>query len=194
MANSYEINFSKRSWVQVPASSDFPIQNLPLGIFSTKERQPRVGMAIGDQIIDIQALQENGFLKDITEITAADVAAPSLNQLLRRGRKVLRALRTQVADLLDQENNTIQSQPAPTRSALSFSSSSTAAPTGVSAKLHRLLLQHRARHQRRQSLSRPKQPSTTELEAFTCGVSWAYFFYCSLWDTDTSPIRSAQAA
>ena len=42
-----------KSWVQVPSSSDFPIQNLPFGIFSTEKKSKRVGVAIGDSILDL---------------------------------------------------------------------------------------------------------------------------------------------
>jgi fumarylacetoacetase len=42
------------SWVNVSADSDFPIQNLPYGVFSTKGNPShRIGVAIGDQILDL---------------------------------------------------------------------------------------------------------------------------------------------
>ena len=45
-----------RSWIPVPDNSDFPIQNLPYGIFSTrKDSTLRIGVAIGDQILDLKA-------------------------------------------------------------------------------------------------------------------------------------------
>ena len=43
-----------RSWVPVPEDSEFPIQNLPYGVFSTESvTKPRVGVAIGDHILDL---------------------------------------------------------------------------------------------------------------------------------------------
>ena len=42
--------------------SDFTIYNLPYGIFSTKESAPRVGVAIGDLILDLSVLEEEGLL------------------------------------------------------------------------------------------------------------------------------------
>ena len=45
-------NPALKSWVEVPNDSDFPIQNLPYGIFSTKDKSPRAGVAIGDYILD----------------------------------------------------------------------------------------------------------------------------------------------
>ena len=46
------------SWVNVPKGSDFPIQNLPFGIFKIGQRSPRVGVAIGEQILDLSAVAE----------------------------------------------------------------------------------------------------------------------------------------
>ncbi|MFM7104983.1 MAG: fumarylacetoacetase, partial [Flavobacteriales bacterium] len=46
---------SLRSWVPVPENSDFPIQNLPFGIFRTESQFPHVCCAIGEQLIDLKA-------------------------------------------------------------------------------------------------------------------------------------------
>ena len=48
-ANNPSIN----SWIEVSSESDFPIQNLPFGIYSTKNKTKRVGVAIGDRILDL---------------------------------------------------------------------------------------------------------------------------------------------
>ena len=50
------------SWVDVPADSDFPIQNLPFGIFSTSERVLRPGVAIGDHVLDLTEVAALGLL------------------------------------------------------------------------------------------------------------------------------------
>ena len=48
----FEVNNPElTSWVHVPADSDFPIQNLPFGIFSTADRSARPGVAIGEHIL-----------------------------------------------------------------------------------------------------------------------------------------------
>ena len=50
----FEVNNPElTSWVQVPTDSDFPIQNLPFGIFSTADRSARPGAAIGEHILDL---------------------------------------------------------------------------------------------------------------------------------------------
>ena len=50
-----------RSFIEVAADSDFPIQNLPFGIFSTAaQATPRAGVAIGDYVLDLAVLQTAG--------------------------------------------------------------------------------------------------------------------------------------
>ncbi|MBL4625494.1 MAG: fumarylacetoacetase, partial [Flavobacteriales bacterium] len=56
MLNIEANNPSLKSWVEVPENSDFPIQNLPFGIFSVREEYPRVGVAIGDKILDLKSV------------------------------------------------------------------------------------------------------------------------------------------
>ncbi len=67
-----------RSWVEVPAGNDFPVQNLPLGIFSTGGTTPRAGIAIGDRIVDLGGLAAAGLLT----VEPALVTGSTLNALL----------------------------------------------------------------------------------------------------------------
>jgi fumarylacetoacetase len=89
------------SWVQSAEAkdADFPIQNLPLGLFRAGGRSPRPGIAIGDQILDLTAL---GDLLD--ESSAAVVArcaqSESLNPLLAAGAEPITRLRSAVSRLL----------------------------------------------------------------------------------------------
>ncbi len=55
-----------KSWVEVKPGSDFPIQNLPFGIFKTYGKSPRAGVAIGEYILDLQAVAEAGLFNAIT--------------------------------------------------------------------------------------------------------------------------------
>ncbi len=94
---------ARRSWVASAndAATDFPIQNLPFGVFSPPGEAPRGGVAIGDTILDIGRAFEAGLL----EGDAAEAAsAPALNALLALGRGEARDLRRQVGALLDAEN------------------------------------------------------------------------------------------
>ena len=54
-----------KSWVEVPKDSDFPIQNLPFGIFKTRYLKPVAGVAIGNHVIDLVYLHEHGFFEKL---------------------------------------------------------------------------------------------------------------------------------
>ncbi len=87
------------SWIDVAPDSDFPIQNLPFGVFSTGKEQPRVGVAIGDHIVDLKALHVLGYLENLP-FDAADFAATSLNRIIQKGKKGTRDLRNRISKLL----------------------------------------------------------------------------------------------
>jgi fumarylacetoacetase len=70
--------------------TDFPIENLPYGVFSVGGRDPRVGVAIGQHILDLVALPEFGGL----------FGAGSLEPLLAAGHGVWSAVRQEVIDLV----------------------------------------------------------------------------------------------
>ncbi len=86
-----------QSWIPVSRESDFPIQNLPYGCF-LRDGERRLGVAIGDHILDLRALAEAGFVDGVCD--AALLVAASLNPLLAAGRPVWRALRERLFDLL----------------------------------------------------------------------------------------------
>jgi fumarylacetoacetase len=91
----------RRSWVasaQDPAT-DFPLQNLPLGMFAPSGGVPRPGVAIGAMILDLRAASEAGLLDG--EAALAVATGTSLNSLLARGPGVRQALRRQVSAMLD---------------------------------------------------------------------------------------------
>ena len=87
------------SWVKVPENSDFPIQNLPFGIFSTADRPKRVGVAIGDQIVDLKVLHVLGYLENLPFVLE-DFDSPTLNRMMARGKQATRELRARLSKLL----------------------------------------------------------------------------------------------
>jgi len=88
-----------KSWVNVPQGSDFPIQNLPFGIFRTESQLPHVCCAIGDQLIDLKALHVMGYLENLP-FTLDDMVSDSLNKCMRHGKQAMRDLRNRVSKLL----------------------------------------------------------------------------------------------
>jgi fumarylacetoacetase len=91
-----------RSFISVTATSDFPIQNLPYGVFSAKDGlAPRVGVAIGDYVLDLwQLAQDCRF--DIDE--PAVFAASSLNPFMALGPKAWSRTRARIGELLRHDN------------------------------------------------------------------------------------------
>ncbi|MBP0464402.1 fumarylacetoacetase [Roseomonas sp. PWR1] len=88
-----------RSWVASANApgADFPIQNLPIGIFDRPGEAARGGIAIGDAVLDLRAAREAGLIAG----EAAEAAcAPTLNRLMAIGRQASAALRRQVSALL----------------------------------------------------------------------------------------------
>ena len=97
-------DLSRRSWVESAhePGTDFPIQNLPLGVFRVRgdPAPPRVGVAIGDRILDLGVCASEGVFHDRAAAVAAHCAEPSLNALMALGPDAWRALRTEVSEFL----------------------------------------------------------------------------------------------
>lgn len=100
-------NPSLKSWIEVPSESDFPIQNLPFGIFKTEYTTTRVGVRIGNNIVDLKELFELGYLNNLPFILA-DFDTDFLNSLMKKGKQATRDLRNRISDLLDVNNVELQ--------------------------------------------------------------------------------------
>ncbi len=96
-----------KSWVNVPEANDFPIQNLPFGIFSTNTLSLRVGVAIGECILDLQSLEELGFLKGLG-FSSEDFASSKLNGIINRGKASASALRNRISELLRSDSTELK--------------------------------------------------------------------------------------
>lgn len=88
-----------KSWVPVPENSDFPIQNLPFGIFNTKNEKPRVGVRIGDNVLDLKTLYVLGYLENLS-FELSDFDNEFLNAMMKKGKKGTRELRNRISKLL----------------------------------------------------------------------------------------------
>jgi len=87
-----------KSWVDTAQGSDFPIQNLPLGIFSVGERRRHSCVAIGDYVLDL-----TGIADLLDEDWREDLSQPVLNAWLARGRRAQDRLRERLTELLSDE-------------------------------------------------------------------------------------------
>lgn len=96
---------ARRSFVaSANGHPDFPIQNLPLGVFSPAGGTKRAGVAIGDMILDLDALLAAGLLDGAAEEAAAAATGGALNALLALGAGPRRALRLRLFDLLSENS------------------------------------------------------------------------------------------
>ncbi len=86
-----------RSFIDVAPTSDFPIQNLPYGVFSARGLAPRVGVAIGDYVLDLWQLAQDCRI-DVVE--PGVFAASSLNPFMALGPKVWSRTRARISELL----------------------------------------------------------------------------------------------
>jgi fumarylacetoacetase len=90
-----------QSWVTSANGHDqFPIQNLPLGIFAPDGGRARGGIAIGDSIVDVGGLMAGELLDGDAKAAAAAASGETLNPLLALGGRYRRALRRAVSELL----------------------------------------------------------------------------------------------
>jgi fumarylacetoacetase len=93
---------ARKSWVETAnaANSDFPIQNLPFGVFTAPGRDARGGVAIGDMIFDIKAALGAGLFSPAARDAATAAALPTLNQFMAMAPAQISGLRRELSDLL----------------------------------------------------------------------------------------------
>jgi fumarylacetoacetase len=101
-----------RSWLASANSpgADFPIQNLPFGIFKRRhaDEAPRGGVAIGDRILDVAACRRAGFFTGKASHAAEVCGDASLNRLMALGPEYAASLRHQISGLLREEDPRVQ--------------------------------------------------------------------------------------
>lgn len=96
-------NPKRKSWLDVPSDSDFPIQNIPFGVFITKDDVITIGTRIGDYAIDLGALQQLNYFEGI-ELTDDMFMQDTLNDFISDGKKTWRLVRNRIADIFDTNN------------------------------------------------------------------------------------------
>ncbi|MGV9002729.1 fumarylacetoacetase [Flavobacterium sp.] len=94
---------SRKSWLEVPEESDFPIQNIPFGVFLTKDDVITIGTRIGNHAIDLGALQQLNYFEGI-ELTDDMFMQDTLNDFISDGQKTWRLVRNRIGDIFDINN------------------------------------------------------------------------------------------
>jgi fumarylacetoacetase len=95
------------SWIDVPALSDFPIQNIPFGIIKSNILSPRVATRIGDTIIDLKALFDLGYLNELPFVSN-DFDNSFLNSMMTKGKTSNSQLRNRLSELLSNTCSELQ--------------------------------------------------------------------------------------
>ena len=100
MISANDINL--QSWVEVPENSDFPIQNIPFGIFRTPKRQPTSATRIGDTVIDLSVLADFGYFDKLNIDDLSVFYAPVLNDFIALGKGTTSLVRNRIAELFSE--------------------------------------------------------------------------------------------
>lgn len=95
------------SWIEVETNSDFPIQNLPFGVYSDSATKHHLCSAIGNYVIDLYELANLGYLSNLS-INKEVFNNAYLNDFIDLGKDITRALRDRLSDLLENSNNELQ--------------------------------------------------------------------------------------
>jgi len=89
-----------KTGVDIPADTDFPIQNLPFGVYKIEGQGPRVCSALGDRVIDLLRVSELGFFSDL-DVPKAVFDNEFINDFMALGKEKTRAIRDRLSDLFD---------------------------------------------------------------------------------------------
>ena len=100
-------NPNRKSWLNVTPNSDFPIQNIPFGVFLTRDDVITIGTRIGDYAIDLGALHQLGYFEGIP-LTDDIFLQDSLNDFISDGKKTWRLVRNRIGDIFDADNASLR--------------------------------------------------------------------------------------
>lgn len=100
-------NPNRESWLNVTKGSDFPIQNIPFGVFITKDDIITIGTRIGEYAIDLGAFHQLGYFEGIP-LTDDMFMQDSLNDFISDGRKTWRLVRNRIAEIFDANNESLR--------------------------------------------------------------------------------------
>jgi len=97
----------RKTWLDIPNNTDFPIQNIPFGVFLTRDDIVTIGTRIGDYAIDLGALHQLGYFDGIP-LTDDIFLQDTLNDFISDGKKTWRLVRNRIADIFDAKNTNLK--------------------------------------------------------------------------------------
>ena len=98
---------NKTTWLETPKNTDFPIQNIPFGVFLTRDDVITIGTRIGDYAIDLGALHQLGYFDGIP-LTDDIFLQDTLNDFIADGRKTWRLVRNRISEIFDSGNSALR--------------------------------------------------------------------------------------
>ncbi|MAU16237.1 MAG: fumarylacetoacetase [Muricauda sp.] len=93
--------------IEIPENSDFSIHNIPFGIFSTQNRKTRVGVAVGDHILDLAAVAE----LDVFDFNTAILEKDTLNAFISLGKEITTRVRKKIQYWLQHDDSVLAGKP-----------------------------------------------------------------------------------
>jgi len=100
-------NPEKKTWLPTKKQTDFPIQNIPFGVFLTRDNIITIGTRIGDTAIDLGALHQLGYFEEIP-LTDDIFLQDSLNDFISNGKKTWRLVRNRISEIFDSNNDILK--------------------------------------------------------------------------------------
>ncbi len=99
-----------KSFIDIPSDSHFPLENLPFGVFKTKDGNPRIGVALGQLVVDLPVLHEAGLLPGLAAETTAALHRDALNDFFAVGRSEWSKTRQLLERLLSADEPVLRDQ------------------------------------------------------------------------------------
>ncbi len=93
--------------LEIPENSDFSIHNIPFGIFSTQDRSPRAGVAVGKHILDLAAVAE----LDVFDFNTALLEKDTLNDFISLGKEITTRVRKKIQYWLKDDESILAGKP-----------------------------------------------------------------------------------
>lgn len=100
-------DINRKTWLEVQKNSDFPIQNIPFGIFLCPDDIISAGTRIGDFVIDLAALHTLGYFEGI-DLDHDIFKQDTLNDFISLGQKTWREVRNRISDIFLDSNTSLQ--------------------------------------------------------------------------------------
>ena len=97
-------NTERKSWINYDNNCDFPIQNIPFGVFKINQEDYHIATIIGETVISIKNLEKEGYFNEIN-LLKHTFQEPNLNKFLEHDKSIWREVRNKIAEIFDLKNN-----------------------------------------------------------------------------------------